>query len=204
MRSVLPGTTRGGPESEDHTGKTNALPCRILVEMKGLEWFIYNRAPQYDWVVDEMEAAASEDRVRQHTPPDTPLQSRGDESVDKGPADDSATIVQALSHATTTMSSAPKDSFESVVSKSPFLQMFPIKVECSRGAIIMGNNNTPSILVAHFERALGTVDARKVDSSRNSKQIYQISKPHWSSFVLVLMVPFASLVLSISTSRSLT
>jgi len=145
-------------------GKLNALPCRILVEMKGVEWFIYNRSPQYDWIMDEMKSAAAGEEARRRQPPATPdyLNEDGEDGK-QTPKTGSTTLDRRPSHAETTMASSV-ESFEDIVAKSSYLQMLPIKVECSRGAVVMGNNNTPSILVAHFEKAQGTVEARKVSS----------------------------------------
>ncbi len=58
--------------------------------------------------------------------------------------------------------SAAEQTFEDVLANSPYLQILPIAIECSRGAIVMGNDTTPSILVAHFKEAHGTFDASKV------------------------------------------
>lgn len=148
-------------------GKSNALPCRILVEMKGVEWFIYNRSPQYDWVMEEMIAAGGEDD-RQRRPPHTPPPPSGSGLGGGGedgqtPRTGSTTLAPRPSHSGTAASSST-EAFEAFVATSPYLKMLPIKVECSRGAVVMGNNNTPSILVAHFEKAQGTIDARKVDA----------------------------------------
>jgi len=41
-----------------------------------------------------------------------------------------------------------------------YLDIFPIGIECSRGAIVMGNEHTRSILVAKFDKGSGKIDAR--------------------------------------------
>lgn len=114
--------------------------------------------------MDEMKSAAAGEEARRRQPPATPdyLNEDGEDGK-QTPKTGSTTLDRRPSHAETTMASSV-ESFEDIVAKSSYLQMLPIKVECSRGAVVMGNNNTPSILVAHFEKAQGTVEARKVSS----------------------------------------
>ena len=50
---------------------------------------------------------------------------------------------------------------------SLFLRVLPIRVDCHKGGIVMGNNNTPTILVAKFGNADGTIDATPVLSYLN-------------------------------------
>ncbi|KAK7204740.1 hypothetical protein BZA70DRAFT_182677 [Myxozyma melibiosi] len=42
---------------------------------------------------------------------------------------------------------------------SVFLEMLPIEIICEKGAIVMGNQNTPTIAVYHFSTAIGNVNA---------------------------------------------
>jgi hypothetical protein len=206
VRHVLPDDTQGG---EDGAGKSSGLPCRILVEMKGLEWFIYNRSPQYDWVMEEMTAAVGEDNHQGH-PPTAP---RHTDSYLAG--DDEEDGKQTPKTGSTTLAPRPSSSaaaaatrFEDIA-KSPYLKMLPIKLECNRGAVVMGNNNTPSVLIAHFEKALGVVDARKVDIllclreySTTCTILISIVRPVIIRAMALTVFQY-SLVQSTSTSKSL-
>ncbi|CAZ86039.1 unnamed protein product [Tuber melanosporum] len=58
------------------------------------------------------------------------------------------------------------------------LRMLPIKVEINRGAIVMGNNNVPSILVAHFEKADAYIDATRSQPIDKYKQLFNFSFTH--------------------------
>ncbi|KAF8249912.1 hypothetical protein K440DRAFT_581558 [Wilcoxina mikolae CBS 423.85] len=127
--------------------------------------------------MDEMKSAVDSEEARRRQPPATPEHLNEDgEDGKQTPKTGSTTLARMPSHAETTASSM--ESFEDIVANLPYLQMLPIKVECSRGAVIMGNNNTPSILVAHFEKALGTVDARKSRSIDKYTQIFDLSFTH--------------------------
>jgi hypothetical protein len=169
VRHVLSDDISAG---EEGTGKSSGLPCRIVVEVKGLEWFIYNRSPQYDWVMNEMTAAAGEENGH-GAPPAAPRHTdgydylNGDDEEDGKHEEDGKQTPKTGSTTLAPRQSRPAaaavETFEDVVAGSLYLQMLPIKLECTRGAVVMGNNNTPSVLVAHFEKAQGVVDARKVD-----------------------------------------
>lgn len=171
VRQVSSNDTEDGAEGHGGRrgrGRPSALPCRILVEVKGVEWFIYNRSPQYDWVMEEMTAAAAgREDGRQSRPPHTPPPPDGSrpggdgEDSNQTPKTGSTTLAPKPSHSASPPSAKAFDDF---VASSPYLRMLPIKVGCGRGAVVMGNNNTPGVLVAHFEKALGTIDARKVDA----------------------------------------
>ena len=44
-----PNTSQGGLSRDDGSpAASHNLPCRILLEVRGVEWFIYNRSPAYD------------------------------------------------------------------------------------------------------------------------------------------------------------
>ena len=45
---------------------------------------------------------------------------------------------------------------------SVFLRLLPIRVECHKGGIVMGNNNTHTILVGKFRDADGIISATPV------------------------------------------
>jgi len=180
VRNVLSDETH---ESEGGAkGKSDGLPCRILLEMKGVEWFIYNRSPQYDWLMGEMAAAAreAEDPGVTASHPhgaDNYLNGLDGNEKQDDPKAGSSTARPKHSNSGGTPVSAV-ESFEDMAAKSPYLRMLPIRVDCHRGAVVMGNNNTPSILVAHFEKAQGFVDARKVEASRRiSHTMHKLLSP---------------------------
>lgn len=161
--------------TEEHGRKTSDLPCRILVKVQGLEWFVYNRSPAYDAIVTQMTAGdlsgITENSKDQHD--------HGKDGHNDNPLDMETTHtsrkVGPMSEKTTTSAKTQKplanqlnsDKEEGVVGStsqmdSAFIRLLPIRLECSKGGIVMGNNNTPSILVAHFSHADGSVDVSQV------------------------------------------
>ncbi|CCX30950.1 Similar to Protein CSF1; acc. no. Q12150 [Pyronema omphalodes CBS 100304] len=183
VRQVVAGDNRhvDGAEPQGHhgrhgKGKASAPPCRILVELKGVEWFIYNRSASYDYVMEEMTAAATSGNYPQD-PPASSQYAKDDDPGKATPKTGSTTLAPRPSH-TESASSSSSEAFEKLVASSPYLQMLPIKIECSRGAVVMGNNNTPSILVAHFEKASGTVEARKSRSIDQYTEVFDLTFTH--------------------------
>jgi hypothetical protein len=145
--------------------KGDGFPCRILVQLKGLEWFVYNRSPAYDYVMEQMAQPRDED--------DLDGQAKGT----KPPGENSSTLKSSRKAATESSISARRASTGSLMRDNEhisenaeteeqgltvMLRMLPIKIEINRGAVVMGNNNTPTILVAHFEKGEGFVDATRV------------------------------------------
>lgn len=42
------------PAEPDGKGNKKQLPCRVDVQISGLEWFVYNRSPAYDSILEEL------------------------------------------------------------------------------------------------------------------------------------------------------
>lgn len=59
-----------------------------------------------------------------------------------------------------------------------FLNLLPIGVECSKGAIVMGNQNTRSILTAKFDNAAGKIDAKQSRPVDQYKQVFDFDFGH--------------------------
>ncbi|KAL2851773.1 hypothetical protein BJX68DRAFT_266020 [Aspergillus pseudodeflectus] len=139
---------------------TTALPCRITVKFYGLEWFIYNRTAAYDSILsgfgvgtsnrpsdsrsESSQASLKENRPHElfsteppfQQPPAAPNGARAAESERDG---------------------APSPEIGGGMSK--ILQLLPLKLECEKGAIVMGNENTRSVLTMTFDFATGLIEA---------------------------------------------
>ncbi|KAI4209611.1 MAG: hypothetical protein LQ351_007460 [Letrouitia transgressa] len=55
-----------------------------------------------------------------------------------------------------------------------FLALLPIALECKKGAVVLGNQNTHSVLTAKFVRAQGKIDARNSQPIDRYKQAFDI------------------------------
>lgn len=168
------------------------LPCRIAMKARGIEWFIYNRSPAYDTILRNLaETEISKDADVNEKVTRRKFHSRKhiiqtDVSVNKishevkkvaGGSHENEQDRKANSIFTTDSSEASSESTSTRDhSKTDFhlpkiVNLFPIKIECSKGAIVMGNENTRSILTAKFDSAVGHIEARNsrlVDSYKQS------------------------------------
>jgi hypothetical protein len=165
---------KGGVKND----KSRSQPCRILVKVSGVEAFLYNRSPAYDSVKEAMSRFAGVDLEDGHTltkdkspPTQNVLHKRREaanaadtSSSDSRPS--SASIANPTS-ATTTSTEPPS-----------FLQILPIGLECNKGAIVLGNENTTSVITAKFDSATGEIDAGQAGHLDYYKQIFRFKVKH--------------------------
>ena len=188
--------TTGEGESEGDR-RAKELPCRVLVKSRGVEWFIYNRSPAYDAIFESMKEGKGSEHpgATSPTPKNTRLQGNSSENTaypqvyrkkknhaateDKDdrhlkvdePKDD--VLSSSISTSGSAKDSAPDDN------PLPCLvNILPIKIECNRGAIVMGNRNTRSILTIRFEGAHGQIDARPSRPIDQYKQTFDFDFVH--------------------------
>ncbi|EMG46290.1 hypothetical protein G210_3473 [Candida maltosa Xu316] len=159
-----------GYESPEISQKQNEKsPTRFLLAMEGLEVFIYNRTFAYDNIIDILEKNND--------------LSSGEEKTDQDSSSFSEELktgnLRFTNESKRTKSSADDESRSSSdtnidgESRSLFflLQVLPIGIRIKRGAVVIGNSTTPSIMVASFKVAGGTIDVAK---SPNTADRYRI------------------------------
>ena len=174
------------------------LPCRILVEARGLEWSIYNRSPAYDAILagiptpNDINPVPSSLNISQENgsldipPKSAPFVFSAEEKssslpTPKGELDEkSGHSIDARD--TSSVKTTARDytrRFSTDKAQLPaFLSVLPIGFECDRGAILMGNEHTKCILVAKFDRVDGEVGARSTQSEDLYRQTFDFSLIH--------------------------
>lgn len=188
-------------------GKRSTAKPRLLVSITGLEWFIYNRTPMYDAIVKEAGAQASSAAADVATTRsaalnkvvETTLRTRrktGDGSMQD--AVDAAHLeknsrLRRLSRASISFigndrpsvskqySAQDNDSSaESEIgfSHSLLLRLLPLGLECSRGAVSLGNEHTRALVVTTFEKARGRIDAGSSSDTDIFRQIFDFEVDH--------------------------
>ncbi|KAL3469412.1 hypothetical protein BJX99DRAFT_265220 [Aspergillus californicus] len=144
-----------------------AIPCRITGKVYGLEWFIYNRTPAYDSILAGFSPASSaqppdsrstssdasfkdnkNDTLFSNESPHGRTPAAESRAARGGPAGETGALQQDQD--------AGQDIGDSL---SKLLQLLPLKIECDKGAIVMGNENTRSVLTTTFDSATGLIEA---------------------------------------------
>ena len=118
------------------------LPCRTTLKLEGLEWFVYNRGPAYDMLLERLQAQqdALGGGLNRHT-------TNGATSIHLEPAENE-------------LPKPPPANDPDAIDW--FRETLPVEIQVTRGAVVVGNKSTPSLLIAGFRSALGTCGAVKV------------------------------------------
>ncbi|KAL1963150.1 hypothetical protein VTN77DRAFT_8693 [Rasamsonia byssochlamydoides] len=176
--------------------EADRLPCRIVVTVYGLEWFLYNRTPAYDDILSGFARSGDRDSVTHASRSPSPgAKSTGYDSSRPGSGKGLSARLDRASSDTSVAegSSARNRRAESVLSSdqhvaatdsgtedsiSKFLQLLPVKVECTKGAIVAGNENTRSVLTVTFEKASGLIDASDAGPLDLYRQLFTFEFTH--------------------------
>ncbi|MCJ1262660.1 hypothetical protein MMC22_002530 [Lobaria immixta] len=179
--------------------KVQNLPCRIVVEIRGLEWFIYNRSPAYDAILKSMAneevldgATANAEPVKRsatRTSSEKVGTDQGTFGIYEVPPSTGAKRFSSVANGKENQDSdsmftpaSTKSSTSQENEKPPvlpgILRILPVRIDCNKGAIVMGNQNTRSILTAKFDGATGHLDARDSRSMDKYKQVIDFEFTH--------------------------
>lgn len=193
------GSTTGRTEENDGNGHSRRLPCRVLVKCRGVEWFIYNRSPAYDAVLQGIRSQQNNEYATASPSAHMPVETSKLDPTRKyrsstdlyceeqapsltepngekeGRHND--TIADANSTSASIDSSARYLNSTSIALPG-FLSILPVRVECNKGAVVMGNANTRSILTAKFDGAFGQIDARASGALDQYKQMFEFDFSH--------------------------
>lgn len=184
--------TSGG-RSVDHAEKggkqaQKRLPCRISIKVSGVEAFMYNRSPAYDGIIDAIQRKANGS-----SKPEKSSADEDSEHVKNGSVGSSADIHQEGHHhnklrkthdsegndaarvATSQSAQQPKTKKDDLPA---FLRLLPIRVECNKGAIVIGNEHTASVITAQFEKASGEFDAAHSGPLDVYQQVFNFQFTH--------------------------
>jgi hypothetical protein len=167
-------------------GTQKRLPCRFSVKISGLEAFLYNRTPAYDAIIDAIrnkangvntEEAASLDPGDTRAGDNVLFRTSTDMSEDqrqqmnklrKAPAKEEGTSRPG----TDTTNDGKIDSLPA------FLKLLPVYVECNKGAVVIGNEHTMSVITAQFEKATGDFDAAPSGPLDAYQQVFNFQVTH--------------------------
>ena len=165
------GTAENGRSNSDHervlheeargSNRNEILPCRVQVKTSGVEVFFYNRSPAYDIILDgllkpEQKSKSSSIRTEYKQHP----------SANDGGETNNDSRIPAQS---------PIELLENRPPLPHWLSSLPISFGCKKGAIVIGNDNTRSIVTAKFTSAKGFVDACPCGPLDIFKQLFNLT-----------------------------
>ena len=159
-----------GADEDAGNTQSDGLPCRIEVRVSGVEAFIYNRGPAYDWVVESCTShGSSTSAVRKEAQFTSRSEKVGQQDIhrrrqEKGSAGSStSTSTESKKSSPDNNLAQNKTSTDGPPHKPPpppsILRLLPVYVHCNKAAAVLGNEGTPSILSAKIDSADGTFDA---------------------------------------------
>ncbi|KAL2861092.1 putative fermentation associated protein (Csf1) [Aspergillus lucknowensis] len=168
------GTKNGSIGEQGGVGCPTALPCRITAKVYGLEWFIYNRTPAYKSILDGFVSGPS-------AQPDSGSASSQTSLKENQPdvlfANESSAAHNGAHPVASQQDGASAPEIEDGLFR--MLQLLPLKLECDKGAIVMGNENTTSVLTITFDSAIGLIEACHAPSQLDLyRQIFSFKFDH--------------------------
>jgi hypothetical protein len=190
----------GGPKSPAK------LPCRLNVTLNGVEWFVYNRSAAYDAIVagltrddngsiDNNPKAAGDAELDgvlrkrgKRKDPEKSVESSKDTSLDLEKDDSPLTKKTSLGaydrdrQDSSSASQTEESESHARPHTSPegafILRFLPVHVDCEKAAVVLGNENTKSVLITKVDRASGEIDATKSTTLDQYKQLINFKFQH--------------------------
>ncbi|KAL1608538.1 Macrophage colony-stimulating factor 1 receptor [Paraconiothyrium brasiliense] len=162
------------------------LPCRVSVKISGVEAFLYNRTPAYDGIIDAIRNKAKGANTEDGTPLDQENTRTGNDVIFRT----STEVSEDQSQQTNKLRKAPAK--EEGISRPgtdttndgktdglpAFLKILPVYVECNKGAIVIGNEHTVSVITAQFEKVTGDFDAAPSGPLDLYQQVFNFQVTH--------------------------
>jgi hypothetical protein len=160
------------------------LPCRISVKLSGVEAFMYNRSPAYDSIIEAIErktnggafSNGSQEKDEGQRGTDASIRASTDtheghkSKLKKTPVQQNAAVARADTNASS--HKTKKDPIPS------FLRLLPVYIDCNKGAIVVGNEHTLSVITAQFEKASGELDASSCGPLDVYQQVFNFQFTH--------------------------
>ncbi|KAJ4423695.1 Macrophage colony-stimulating factor 1 receptor [Gnomoniopsis sp. IMI 355080] len=179
--------------AEGKDKRKTKLPCRVNIVLSGLEWFVYNRSGAYESVLEGMLSEMTQppehadpqeeegrSKLRRRTHKQTNSAS-GDPKPrnsisNHGTSGEESSIMGTRKREPTsaTFNSAVESGHSSAGDLPLLLQFFPINLECSRVGMVMGNENTKSIMIIKAKGLQGEIDAVPTETPDPYRQLYKL------------------------------
>ncbi|KAF7126202.1 hypothetical protein CNMCM5793_002624 [Aspergillus hiratsukae] len=183
------GSQRPDTQSSDKASRDNGegeqgglkgadnLPCRIAIQFYGLEWFIYNRTPAYDSIIAGFGQPIDGDDPTAPPSPTKPQETGRDSS---NPQLKETNQVNRHNETDTERRGSQNVESEQEIGKSlsRLLRLLPLQIACDKGAIVIGNENTRSVLTSTFDSGTGLIEACNAGPYDLYRQVFSFQINH--------------------------
>jgi hypothetical protein len=177
--------------------KENRSEARVAVTVTGLEWYVYNRTPVYDSIVESIKRSTAHTELPRHGKlSNRPISVSSTSPVYKN--EDRTGLTTSLSGEPYAKKEAPAKASTEAVSRDSdadstnvirdeapvsslytlILKLLPLGIECTKGAISLGNETTKAIVVTTFTKAKGHIDASRAEAQDIYRQIFDFEIEH--------------------------
>lgn len=161
---------KSGDDDSRNSKENSHYPTRFTLLIEGLEHFMYNRIVAYDNIMDFLnkednapinvtEKTEFEDggiRRRTTTKSSSSASEKEDIRGEHEEIDNSTTPTDSSLHTPQPLEGAAESNSSSML--KTLLRLFPVSVKIKKGALIIGNPSTPTLIVASFQTADTIVD----------------------------------------------
>ncbi|KAK6606046.1 fermentation associated protein [Botrytis cinerea] len=200
-------TVDTGLDHEEGPKEKKKLPCRFDIVLNGVEWFVYNRSAAYDAIISGIAGDdENTDRAAQSHGEDSHqhvrlrkkgvVNERGDvQDLSKKSTADSQTLPSHIeeqakpgaphiedksdrSSANSQTADMDNDESHATVESTFLLRFLPVHIECSKAALVLGNENTKSVLIVKMDKAEGDLDASASTKLDQYKQLINFRFEH--------------------------
>ncbi|KAL3233483.1 Protein CSF1 [Nakaseomyces bracarensis] len=140
--------------------KQMKLPCKLLIEVSGLEIFFYNRTVAYDNIVNvlsKVEREKFEKFMNDNNFTDSNSEGSTDEKLDESSLLSNSTETESVSN---DRSFSP-DTFRGLPKP---LRALPIQLYINKCSVLLGNKFTPSVMLIGFDNADALIDVAEAPS----------------------------------------
>lgn len=186
--SSMPSASRSrNVDSAEKGGKgtQKRLPCRVSIKISGVEAFMYNRTPAYDGIVDAIRRKAKAAGAEEFASPDKETAHNGDHvsRTSTEMSDDQRQQCNKLRKSPVKGEGVARSGTNATNDDKSdglpaFLKLLPVYVECNKGAIVIGNEHTMSVITAQFEKATGNFDVSPSGPLDVYQQVFNFQVTH--------------------------
>lgn len=157
--------------------ENQSLPSRFLLVLEGLEIFMYNRTMSYDNILNELSKQNDNDGKNKNQTNENEYDTSIDSTETTKDSKEFQKSKKDLPFDKETSSSTEEPKENKIQSSLLLmLKLLPMKVRVKKGALVMGNSTTPSILVASYKSASGIIDLAKSPSALDiARYFYDIT-----------------------------